>query len=527
MDEASLLASIETYTGQLLQVETALAAGLDPEQQADLLQLQGDLRQLVELTESSLLSLRKSQLLASLEQDCTQSPQGFAEQSHSVAVEGQSRQSSGTTWDNESASFYAELAGLGGSSPSLDPAAGKAEGEEDGADEEEEEVEPIYSGSKVQAPYRTSWGTLEYHNAMVVGAESPQDGEERVRVLYIHPTNRAMKPCPYYLEDKCRFRENCKFSHGEVVDVAELRDFLEADLSKLMEGSACLARHHDGVFYPAKISDLKDGVYTVKFDSLLLKEAELEADGVIPPMRSDDPASDDLESDEDPDTAFAKVLDGREAGWVAVNSADFGGWEVHTRGIGSRLLMKMGYEQGKGLGKCLEGRVEPVQAMVVPRGKDHSLEGCGELTRALATRSRPTPATDGPPRPRKKLKRREGGGGKPNVFDFLNAKLGPSKASSAPISSVPKDVYRGQKSDKKALNVQLFKATEGVAQAQREIQEIQRSLSRKAGRDPAVISRLEEKLAAAKKRLALLQSQEQVIQTQRKRADTHKNMTEF
>jgi len=35
-----------------------------------------------------------------------------------------------------------------------------------------------------------------------------------------------------------------------------------------------------------------------------------------------------------------------------VNSANFGGWEAHTRGIGSKLMLKMGYEYGKGKCKC-------------------------------------------------------------------------------------------------------------------------------------------------------------------------------
>lgn len=53
--------------------------------------------------------------------------------------------------------------------------------------------------------------------------------------------------------------------------------------------------------------DIDSGYYTVKFDSLLLKEAVVEGDSVIPPLRSEEGAS-SAESDEDSvdDSGYAK-----------------------------------------------------------------------------------------------------------------------------------------------------------------------------------------------------------------------------
>lgn len=50
-------------------------------------------------------------------------------------------------------------------------------------------------------------------------------------------------------------------------------------------------------------------------------------------------------------------------------SQRLGGWEQHTRGIGSKLMAQMGYITGTGLGKKSDGRVNPVEATVLPAGK--------------------------------------------------------------------------------------------------------------------------------------------------------------
>lgn len=55
--------------------------------------------------------------------------------------------------------------------------------------------------------------------------------------------------------------------------------------------------------------EIDSGFYTVKFDSLLLKDAVFEADCVIPPLREDDPLSSDSDLDDTGDgdqVAYAK-----------------------------------------------------------------------------------------------------------------------------------------------------------------------------------------------------------------------------
>lgn len=516
MDEETLEATITAYSAQLQQVETALSAGLDPSQESDLLKLKEDICQLIELTEASLVSVKKSRLLASLED----------------AANG--------SLDTEFAAFYTELGESSGSSSDtkdkdkeevVDCEEGEDEAEEDEEDEEEEE-DDVLSGTKVRAPYRTKWGTLEYHNAMVVGAELPDGDEAQVRVLYIYPTQKSLKPCPYYLEDKCRFLDNCRFSHGEVVYVSELREFVECDLSNLEEGSSCLVRHEDGIWYPAKITDIDSGFYTVKFDSLLLKSSVVEADCIIPPLREDDPLSSDSDPDDTGDgdiMGFAKVIDATVESEVA--NAGFGGWEAHTRGIGSKLMLKMGYEYGKGLGKQQEGRVEPVMAVVLPKGK--SLDECAELT---PRRTRSNTAKDGTEtgRPKRRRKRRMATGGRDTVFDFLNNKLGGKSkdaaeggAAAASTAVTGVEVYRGGKGTKRSLNVKQFQASERVFQTEREIQKLSEAISRQAGRDASRAKQLEEKLSAARRLLAQQKAQELSIQRENRKADTHKKMTEF
>lgn len=194
MDEDNLETALQTYRAQLQQVELALGAGLDASEQADLRQLQGDLKELIELTEASLLSVRKSKLLSTVDQESpAQEDAEYLAFQKAIAEEVEAPVAPGN--DSETV-----------------PGSEVQPGSTSSAQEEEEEDPDLeeLSGAKVNAPYYSAWGTLEYHNAMVVGAEEAEDGSACVRVLYLYPTHKSLKPCPFFLEGKCRFKENCR-----------------------------------------------------------------------------------------------------------------------------------------------------------------------------------------------------------------------------------------------------------------------------------------------------------------------------
>lgn len=196
MDEESLQTALRTYDAQLQQVELALGAGLDPSELADLRQLQGDLKELIELTEASLVSVRKSKLLAALdgERPAQEDAEPLALQ-NAIAETAEVPVAPG-----------AELETV----PSRETGPGPTEPGQEEDDGEDEEGGAALSGRKVNAPYYSAWGTLEYHNAMIVGTEEADDGSPGVRVLYLYPTHKSLKPCSFFLEGKCRFQENCR-----------------------------------------------------------------------------------------------------------------------------------------------------------------------------------------------------------------------------------------------------------------------------------------------------------------------------
>ena len=71
---------------------------------------------------------------------------------------------------------------------------------------------------------------------------------------------------------------------------------------------------------------------------------------------------------------------------------NIGLWERHTKGIGSKLMNKMGYVVGKGLGRNSDGRPVPLRVEFLPQGMS--------LDKVMETRSKKPDAFMSRPKPK-------------------------------------------------------------------------------------------------------------------------------
>ncbi|KAF5834120.1 hypothetical protein DUNSADRAFT_9316 [Dunaliella salina] len=167
------------------------------------------------------------------------------------------------------------------------------------------------------------------------------------------------------------------------------------------------------------------------------------------------PRQDVQEGDGEGGSVLGHVREAAEAGQLQ-DTKHFAQWEKHGRGVASRLMAKSGYTEGSGLGRRRTGIVDPVQALVLPKGQGL---GLGSAGRSLGEDGEGSNTADGGPL---KHKRRRGGerkrmakhatagrearearhrhedersvrGGAPGLFGFLNQALGDNSSTAAKI----------------------------------------------------------------------------------------------
>lgn len=155
-----------------------------------------------------------------------------------------------------------------------------------------------------------------------------------------------MKACNYFFSNRCTFAANCKYSHGEIVKYSRLKHYQSPNFKLLKRKSHVLVKH-DGLWKPGLIVECSQNLKSC--------QVKLHSNGnvfdcpfsdVLPPIASNSESS-DLSTDED------QSEDGTDppASNVLQIDDNFGEWEKHTTGIGSKILRKLGYISGNGLGK--------------------------------------------------------------------------------------------------------------------------------------------------------------------------------
>ncbi|XP_077986084.1 zinc finger CCCH-type with G patch domain-containing protein-like [Glandiceps talaboti] len=506
MDEESLEASLATHRQQLSQVEAVLqSAGTDG--QEELVQLKDDLTVLVQLTEASLLSYKKSKLLSMVD-------------NYEASSSG-TQSTSATPFDffqgsNQSTSQQTETDQVDNEDDEDEEVEDEDEDEED--DDDDDTLDELI-GTKCRVPYTPGWGTVHYHNAVILCVETVADSDDeqsQVRVLFCNPTDRSMLPCPYFLDGKCKFDENCRFSHGYIVNVEDIEPFKEPDFSLLENGCKCLALQDGGIWQKGKIetADSEAQLYSVHI-SLTNQIVTLGLDAIVP-VESTDDDSDDEETHqyEDDDQEESESIDTE---WKPSGASRvLGDWEAHTKGFGSKMMAKMGYKIGEGLGKTSQGRLEPVEAEVLPAGK--SLDICAELKQKKKL---------GILNVMKKKRKAKRLGTKTyekkshNVFDFLNKKLGGKHEISLSKNTVQKDRNRsdygndgggGSQPRNRNLNIQLMKTHQDMRSLERELSRLKKSRDRNIGKDRAMTAHVDGKIAAAEQHISSLKEKEKKLQ---------------
>ncbi|KRZ58730.1 Protein dif-1 [Trichinella nativa] len=371
-----------------------------------------------------------------------------------------------------------------------------------------------FIGLRCRVPCYNKHSSVSYHNAIIFDIEdmtssTPED--ILVKVLYINPVERSMQPCKHFLDNKCTFNENCRYSHGETVKFGDIIEYEEPDFENLSVGSRCLVK-----------CGSEDLWKLASVTSISLEEEQIAArlanTGVVLAVNFEhvfplnEQSSLKIEVNQAEESLPKALLSSSSSAGStdpvcstsAASGSLIGDWEVHTRGIGTKLMEKMGYIRGQGLGKDNLGQTEPIAVHVFPKGK--SLDHCLQIQRNKESKDLSVEKLrvhlDDKKYEAKLAKRTEA---VEKFFDMINGHLQTPDANQRKRTA-EKGATVVDISSKKSchdLQITLLKVGEEVKQMKKRVNSLKQALRRNDGKDSVVAGDLQIKLKLAEEQLQL------------------------
>nr|CDS33497.1 zinc finger CCCH type with G patch [Hymenolepis microstoma] len=443
-------------------------------------------------------------------------------------------------------------------------------------------------GSRCSIMGWTSRGYFVHRNAVVAEVLRIGKNERKMRLYMANPTKIGEIPCSSYLKHhECPRGSLCRFSHGTIAASEDLYDWHEPEAELyLKEKQLCLALpitaglplwRHGYIRH----TDIDAGTCVVEWINVSANANHMESavslpfthvhpildsgsehpdlspcdsSGLLETYAEEDDLKLDFADEDNSQTvqqheihfSLSEVL---RPGCDEVKSSnlpppsDFGGsdgplgaWESHTRGIGSRLMQKMGYTGQGGLGKQGTGRRLPVST----DSRLHQIvldEICGgfwhrptidQLVKLKSgiRRKRPPPKSarkaEGP-----SASKSEAGYYDGSVFDFLNSRVLVISSIDHNVKSQTSVTAPRKKMSTKEMNVEIYKIQREIHAILEEISRTEDIISRNDQRDRKVANLARQKLSDLRQRLRRLHEQESKFTSQVERRKSDAKLRNF